>query len=311
MVTGVQTNNIQTNPMRPPTSHYTKSSAHRIDDIVAEIHHLRDTMTDTVQHPKILHTQVPLFRGNREKYNDFEHLLPDHLRLHQHKLSEEQKLTYFQSLLRDDAIEFWQSLKITTQTTLAQVLRYFKKEYAKEDLKEVAKYKFDQMRYDPTAEIFNEFLNKFKKVAKQAFGDRSGDITETFLFAKLPVQMQNELAMAETHDASLEEIRTFVKRRCQYAQLLRTNSSAQPFNQINAQQPPATAQQNSQSQPQQNRDTKRKFDSQCRHCGIHGHKWAECHDSGKKTKANRRIQTRNPPPNSAKNNNPNPNTTRS
>ena len=105
-------------------------------------------------------------------------MLLNQLRPHQHKLSEEQKLTYFQSLLRDDAIEFWQSLKITNQTTLAQVLRYFKNEYAKEDLKEVAKYKFDQMRYDPSAETFNDFLNKFEKVAKQAFGDKSSDITD-------------------------------------------------------------------------------------------------------------------------------------
>ena len=215
MVTGVQTNNTQTNPMRPSTSQYPQSSAHHlIDDIVTEIHHLRDTMTDTPEHPKILHTQVPLFRANREIYNEFEHLLLNHLRPHQHKLSEEQKLTYIQSLLRDDDIEFWQSLKITTQTTLAQVLRYFKKEYAKEDLKEVAIFKFDQMRYDPTAETFNEFLNKFKKVAKQAFGDRFGNITETFLFAKLPVQWQNELPMAGKHDASMEENRTFVQRRC-------------------------------------------------------------------------------------------------
>ena len=126
MVTGVQTNNTQTNPLRPSTSQYPQSSAHQIDDIVNEIHHLRETMTDTVQHLKILQTQVPRFKGNREKYNEFEHLLLNHLRPHQHKLSEEQKLTYFQSLLRDDTLEFWQSLKITTQTKLAQVLRYFK-----------------------------------------------------------------------------------------------------------------------------------------------------------------------------------------
>ena len=177
MVTGVSTTNPLPNPPRQSTSQYLPPLAHQFDDIVTEIHHLRDTMTDTVQHSKILQTQVPLFRGNREKYNEFEHLLLNHLRPHQHKLSEEQKLTYFQSLLRDDAIAFWQSLKMTNQTTLAQVLRYFNKEYAKEDLKEVAKYKFDQMRYDPSAETFNDFLNKFKKVAKQAFGDKSSDKT--------------------------------------------------------------------------------------------------------------------------------------
>ena len=125
-------------------------------------------------------------------------------------------MTYFQSLLRDDAIEFGQSLKITSQTTLAQVLRFFKKEYAKEDLKEVAEYKVDQMRYDPSAETYNDFLNKFKKVAKQAFGDKASDITN--------------MAMAGKHDASMEEIRTFVQRRCQYAQLIPNTTSAKPFN---------------------------------------------------------------------------------
>ena len=262
MVTGAPPTNYLTNPhpTQQSTSQYPQPPAAQFDDIVIEIHHLRDTMTDSVQHPKILHTQVPLFRGNREKYNEFEHLLLNHLRPHQHKLSEEQKLTYFQSLLRDDAIEFWQSLKMTSQTTLAQVLRYFKKEYAKEDLKEVAKYNFDQIRYDPSVETFNNFLNKFKKVAKQAFGDKSSDLTKTFLFAKLPVQMQNELAMAGKHDASMEEIRTFVQRRCQYAQLIPNTTTAQPFNKISAPRPNVTAPAYSNSQPTQNRETKRKFD---------------------------------------------------
>ena len=300
MVTGVSPTNYMTNPhpTHQSTSRCPQPPANQFDDIVNEIHHLRDTMTDTVQHPKILHTQVPLFRGNREKYNEFEHLLLNHLRPHQHKLSEEQNITYFQSLLRDDAIEFWQSLKMTNQTTLAQVLRYFKKEYAKEDLKEVAKYKLDQMRYDPTTETFNDFLNEFKKVAKQAFGDKSSDLTETFLFAKHPVQMQNELAMAGKHDASMEEIRTFVQRRCQYAQLI-PSTTAQPFNQISAPQPNVAVPQSSNSQPTQNRETKRKFDGQCRHCGITGHKWAECRkrlreEAQNKTSTNNQQQSTPP-----------------
>ena len=56
-----------------------------------------------------------------------------------HKLTEEQKLNYFQSLFKDDAIEFWLTLKIKTETTLADILQAFNKEYAKEDLKEVSK----------------------------------------------------------------------------------------------------------------------------------------------------------------------------
>ena len=193
---------------------------------------------------------------------------------------------------------------MTNQTTLAQVLRYFKKEYAKEDLKEVAKYKFDQMRYDPTAETFNDFLNKFKKVAKQAFGEKSSDITETFLFAKLPVQMQNELAMAGKHDASMEEIRTFVQRRCQYAQLIPT-TTPQPFNQISAPPPNAAAPQSSNSQPPQNRETKRKFDGQCRHCAITGHKWAECRKRLREEAQNKATNNNQPNPPTPRTSSPN------
>ena len=192
MVTGV-TANQQTSPHRPPPTRYPQSSIHDIDDTVTEIHPLGEPISDNVTQSKILQIKIPLLRGKREKYNEFEHLLLNHLRPNQHRLTEEQILTYFQSLLRDDATKVWQRLKINTQTTLAHVLRYLKKE---EDLKEVVKYKFQQTRYDPTTETFNYFLNKYKKVLKRAFGERSADITKTFLFVKLPVQMQNELAIA-------------------------------------------------------------------------------------------------------------------
>ena len=143
-------------------------------------------------------------------------------------------------------------------------------------MKEVAKHKFDQIRYDPSVEIFDYFLNKCKKVAKQAFRDRSEDIFGIFLFAKLPVQMQNELAMAAEHNDTMEQIPTFVQRRCQYAQLQPATSNAHSFNRINQPQPPTLAPQNTNTQTQPNREVKRKFDRQCSHCGIHGHKWAEC-----------------------------------
>ena len=75
------------------------------------------------------------------------------------------------------------------------MLGYFQKKYAKKDLTEVAKFIFDQMRYNLTSETLNDIPNKIKKGAQQAFGDNSGDVAGTFLFAKLPGQMQNELAL--------------------------------------------------------------------------------------------------------------------
>ena len=144
-----------------------------------------------------------------------------------HKLTEEQKLNYFQILHRDHTNEVWQTLKIDTETTLTNILQAFNKESAKANLK-VSKYKFDQMRYGTTAESFTAFLTKFKKTAKQA----NGEIAETFLFAKHPVQIQYEYAMAGKHDATIDEIKTFVQRRCQYAQLIPGTSCLQHLNQM-------------------------------------------------------------------------------
>ena len=79
--------------------------------------------------------------------NEFVHLLLNYLRPHSHKLFDEHKLNYFQSLLSVKEIEFRQTLKKTTKTTLCDTLVAFK--YAKEELTEVWKSKFDQLRYDP------------------------------------------------------------------------------------------------------------------------------------------------------------------
>ena len=58
----------------------------QLTDVMTEIHHLQSSMGDTMTQPKILQTQVPLFKGNREKYNEFEHLLLNHLRPHAQKV---------------------------------------------------------------------------------------------------------------------------------------------------------------------------------------------------------------------------------
>ena len=98
------------------------------------------TMTNGVIQPKILQTQIPLFPGNRDKYNEFDHLLKNHLRPHMNELTERQIWNIFKTYTA-----FWQTLKITTETILTDILPASNKE----DLRWVSKYRLDQMRYDP------------------------------------------------------------------------------------------------------------------------------------------------------------------
>ena len=98
---------------------------------------------------KLLQTHVPHFRGQKDKFVEFEYLLLNHLSPLANKISEENTLHFFQSLLRHEAIEYWQAIQITPVTTLKDVLDMFCKEFAEEDIKKVARYKWDQARYDP------------------------------------------------------------------------------------------------------------------------------------------------------------------
>ena len=90
---------------------------------------------------KLLQTHVPNFRGSKDKYNEFEHLLLSPFRPIANKITKEDKIHSFQSLLRDEAIDIWQTITINPTTTLQDVLQLFRKEFAKEDMREVARYK--------------------------------------------------------------------------------------------------------------------------------------------------------------------------
>ena len=87
MVTGDSANPTPTPNAQPPQRTLPSFPSPQIDDVMTEIHNLHTTMTDGVIQPEILQTQVPLFRGNREKYNEFEHLFKNHLRLHMNELT--------------------------------------------------------------------------------------------------------------------------------------------------------------------------------------------------------------------------------
>ena len=182
---------------------------------------------------KLLQTHVPNFRSSKDKYNEFEHLLLNHFRPIANKITEEDKLHFFQSLLRDEAIDFWQTITINPTTTLQDVLQLFRMEFAKEDMSEVARYKWNEAKYDSTTQTFRDFLKDRKKIAKQAYGNEADKCIKMFLFGKLPVEIQRDLTMANKEDSSPEEIKTYLLRKYQYQQVLQQPAATyQPINQM-------------------------------------------------------------------------------
>ena len=100
-------------------------------------------------------------------------------------------------------------------------------------MREVARYKWNEAKYDPTTQTFGDFLKNLKKIAKQAYGDEADKCIKMFLFGKLPIETQQELTMANTEDSSPEEIKTYLLRKYQYQNVLQQPAATyQPFNQM-------------------------------------------------------------------------------
>ena len=142
MVTGVPSNPPQQH-LLAPTSRFENTDEYDDRESISESRHnsqmdqILDSLQQTArimssaqtQGSRVLQTHVPIFKGSPDKYNEFEHLLINYLQPHQSNMTQKAQLQFFQSLLRDAAIDFWQSLNITDDTTLDTVLRAFRKEY--------------------------------------------------------------------------------------------------------------------------------------------------------------------------------------
>ena len=141
-------------------------------------------------------------------------------------------------------------------------------------MREVARYKWNEAKYDPTTQNFGDFLKDLKKIAKQAYGDEADKCIKMFLFGKLPVEIQQELTMANKEDSSPEETKTYLLRKNQYQNVLQpTTSTYQPFNQMSDNTTKREFTRSDQAQPKT--ETNR-FEGKCFYCGKQGHRKQEC-----------------------------------
>ena len=80
------------------------------------------------------------------------------------ELSKEENLHFLITLLRNDAIEFWQFLNSEPDSSLKDVLAKFRKEHACE----IFCIKWHQLKHDHQTESLNNFLKKIKNSWKHA-----------------------------------------------------------------------------------------------------------------------------------------------
>ena len=115
-----------------------------------------------------------------------------------------------------------------------------------------------------------------KKTAEQAFGDEADKINKMFLFGKLPVEIQQELTMANKEESSPEEIKTYLMRKYQYQQYAAPPTTIQQFNAVTSSVPTNNATTNPAMTTTTQPTERKRFEGQCFYCGKTGHRKTEC-----------------------------------
>ena len=98
--------------------------------------------------PKSLTTTMPTFDGKPEKFELFEDLFQTSLKIHI-QLTEEDRINYFHSLMRGDALQTFKNINGPTRENLGEILAVFRRKYVKPKSMATAKHKFQKLVFNP------------------------------------------------------------------------------------------------------------------------------------------------------------------
>ena len=161
--------------------------------------------------PKSLTTTMPTFDGKSEKFELFEDLFQTSLKI-QNQLTEENKIYYFHSLMRGDALQTFKNISSPNRESLTEILTVFRRKYVKPQSMATAKHIFQQLVFNPANQKLINFLDELQKLAKDAFGVDAQAIIEQFIYSKMPPHLEKSINQAHLENGTCEQIVTHLER---------------------------------------------------------------------------------------------------
>ena len=238
--------------------------------------------------PKSLTTTMPTFDGKTEKFELFEDFFQTSLKIH-NQLTEDDRINYFHSLMRGDALQTFKNINGPTRENLQEILAVFRRKYVKPQSMATAKHKFQKLFFNPANQKLVDFLDELQKLAKDAFGIAAHAIIEQFIYAKMPPHLKKSINQAHLENSTYEQIVTHQERELELKGLEAPDEL--PINNV-SQQPTNT-----------NADRPK---PKCHHCKKPGHCRNQCRLSKKQPEQTENNQN-NPGNKNSDTNNSNPN----
>ena len=164
--------------------------------------------------PKSLTTTMPTFDGKSEKFELFEDLFQTSLKVH-NQLTEGDKINYFHSLMRDDALQTFKNISSPNPENLAEILIVFRRKYVKPQSMATARHKFQQLVFNPSNQKLIDFLDELQKLAKDALGVDAQAIIDQFKYAKMPPHLKKSINQTHLKNGTYEQIVTHLEKELQ------------------------------------------------------------------------------------------------
>ena len=161
--------------------------------------------------PKSPTTTMATFDGKTEKFELFEDLFQTSLKIHI-QLTEDDRISYFHSLMRGGALETYKNVINTARENLGEILGVFQRKYVKPQSMATAKHKLLKLAFNPANQKLVDFLDELQKLAKHAFGIAAHAIIEQFIHAKWPPHLKKSVNQAHLESGTFEQIVTHLER---------------------------------------------------------------------------------------------------
>ena len=179
-----------------------------------------------------------------QKFELFEDLFQTSLKIH-NQLTEEDKINYFRSLMRGDALQTFNNITSPNTDNLGEILTVFRRKYIKPQSMATAKHKFQRLVFNPANQKVIDFLDELQKLAEDAFGDAAQEITEQFINAKMPPHLKKSIDQAHLENGTYEQIVSHLERELELNGLeapdeLQINAVTQQATQQNSEKPKPT-----------------------------------------------------------------------
>ena len=168
--------------------------------------------------PKSPTTTMLTFDGKSEKFELFEDLFQMSLKVH-NQLTEGDKVNYFHSLMRGDALQTFKNISSRNRENLAEILTVFRTNYVKPQSRATAKHKFQQLVFNPANQNLNDFLDELQKLAKDAFRVATQAIIDQFIYAKMPPHLKNSINQAHLENGTYGQIVTHLEKELELSSL--------------------------------------------------------------------------------------------